>query len=183
MQAACTAVTSLYGINRHSGGRTRINVGNFFSDNSSNVISDFARFELDIRAETTDVLEDIVNRAKQIVQGTANMFSVESSFDILTEIGSSKNSLELVRLVAKLARDYGFKDNDIIEDHFVNACDDATFLMNKVLEHGGLVDYFAISCPTKGGHHNPLFDFDEDSMLVALELLFNMIKNIPKRTS
>ena len=57
LMAASTAVLNLYGIPRHSGGATRINVGKLIAGSGRNVICDEAFMEIEVRGETTELCD------------------------------------------------------------------------------------------------------------------------------
>lgn len=172
--AACNAVSSLYGMSRHSEGRSRINVGKFISDNASNVISDKARFELDLRGETNDICAYLKENALNIIHGVSTMYGVENDISFIAEAETAINSTELIPLIRAACRDAGISDDDIIDHDMISGSEDATFIMNQVLTHGGLTSYIGIGSPTKGGHHNETFDFDEEVLLDGVNVLFNL---------
>jgi aminobenzoyl-glutamate utilization protein A len=179
--AACSAVTQLYALSRHSQGASRINVGNFVSDNAANVISDDARFELDLRGETNDICDYLNGRAESVVQGAGRMHGVESALAFITEAETAVNSPELVAEVRKAALEIGVESDDIIDHFLVSGSEDATFIMNEVMRNGGLATYAGICSPTYGGHHNEAFDFDEEIMPRAVNLLLQLASNLSKQ--
>jgi aminobenzoyl-glutamate utilization protein A len=181
LAAACSAVTGLYGISRHGGGRSRINIGKFISENASNIISDKAQFELDLRGETAEICEYLTQRAYSIIHGASIMYDVEDEIDFITEAETAVNSAELTALVRNVCLDAGFEKNDIIDKHLVPGSEDATFIMNAVINNGGLSTYICIGSPTSGGHHHEKFDFDEDILFQGVNLLHKIAIKLSER--
>ena len=176
--AACTATTNLYGISRHSSGASRINIGEFTSNNASNIIPDKAQFELDLRGETNEICEYLHYHAQNIINGASIIHNVESEMIFLADAETANNSIELIEEVRKACLDIGIKSDDIIDKYLVPASEDATFIMNEVIRNGGLSTYIGIGSPTFGGHHNDQFDFDEDVLPQGVNLLCQLAKNI-----
>ncbi len=50
------------------------------------------------------------------------------------------------------------------------------YLGKTVRENGGQSTYICLGSPTKGGHHNPKFDFDEDILLWGVKILLEFAK-------
>jgi aminobenzoyl-glutamate utilization protein A len=176
--AACFAVTALYGISRHSNGSTRINVGRFASTNDSNIIPEFVEFELDLRGQTNEVCEYAAHRANDVIRGASGMADVDAELEFLAEAVTANNSTELMAYVKKVCLDIGIEHDEIIEQYQISGSDDATFIMNEVLKHGGMTTYIGIGSPTYGGHHNEKFDFDEDVLIRGVDILYQLAENI-----
>ena len=54
--------------------------------------------------------------------------------------------------------------------------DDAAVMINYVQDRGGLGTYIGIGTETTGPVHNPKFDFDEECLPAAAELLARMLR-------
>ncbi len=181
--AACSAVTQLYGLSRHSQGASRINIGKFISDNAANVISDDARFELDLRGETNDICDYLKSRAEDVVRGAGLMHNVKSHMAFITDAETAVNSPELIAEVRKACSEIGLEDDEILDHFLVSGSEDATFIMNEVVKNGGLATYIGLCSPTCGGHHNETFDFDEEIMPRAVRLLSQLADNLARKSS
>lgn len=176
--AACSAVTQLYALSRHSQGASRINAGNFVSNNAANVISDEARFELDLRGETNDICDYLKHRAEDVVKGAGWMHNVAAQMTFVADAETAVNSPKLIEAVRKAALDMGLTHEEIADHFLVCGSEDATFSMNEVLKNGGEATYIGVCSPTYGGHHNKAFDFDEEAMPRAVGLLIRLIDNL-----
>ncbi|CAH0529862.1 amidohydrolase [Vibrio hippocampi] len=176
LQAACTAVTNLYGISRHREGMSRLNVGQMCSNNPTNIISDHAEFELEVRGEQNKISHYLFERANSIIRGAAAMYDVEVEIEELGEYVCADNSEKSVSLMKKAAINIGLDQDVIVERKLTSASEDATFLMNAVNENNGSASYLCLGSPTYGGHHHPSFDFDEDMLVYGVDILFEYIR-------
>ena len=59
--------------------------------------------------------------------------------------------------------------------------EDATLMMARVQENGGMASYMVFGTDLSAGHHNEKFDFDERVMTVAIETLARTALNFPGR--
>jgi aminobenzoyl-glutamate utilization protein A len=180
LAAACSAATGLYGISRHSGGCSRINIGDFISKNASNIISDKAQFELDLRGETDEVCEYLRHQAQNIINGASIMYGIEHEISFVADAETAINSAELISQVRNVCLEVGLEEDDIVDNYLVPGSEDATFIMNAVLKNGGSSTYICIGCPTSGGHHNEKFDFDEDVLFQGVTILHKIAEKISK---
>ncbi len=180
LAAACSAVTGLYGISRHSGGCSRINIGEFISENASNIISDKAQFELDLRGETDEICDYLGRQAQNIIHGASIMYGIDHEISFVAESETAVNSAELIALVRNVCLEAGIAAGDIVDNYLVPGSEDATFIMNAVLKNGGLSTYICIGSPTFGGHHNEKFDFDEDVLFQGVNMLHKIAEKISK---
>ena len=176
--AACTAVKGLYSITRHSGGSTRINVGKFVSGNASNIISDKAGFEMDLRGLTNEVCDFLVSQAENIIKGASTMYDVEYEIEFSADAETAVNSSELIVPIKSVCTELGIEEGSVLDSFLIPASEDATFIMNEVLRNGGQSTFIGIGCQTYGGHHNEKFDFDEENLSLGVDILFNLPKTI-----
>lgn len=174
--AACSAVKSLYAIPRHGGGASRVNVGEFHSDNAMNIISDKTTFTYQTRGESPEVAEHMDREARRILQGAAQMYDVKV---VIREEGhyiSAPNDHELKMKLQSVARYLGIRDVAMIEEFKLPGSEDAPYLMQAVQSGGGKALFLGLGCDTRGGHHNSSFEFDEDLLLWGVNLLYGMIR-------
>ena len=173
--AATTAVNNLYTIPRHKDGASRVNVGQFRSDCAHNIISDHAEFKYEIRGVSNQILEHMDACAMDVINGAAEMHGC--TVEILDDGGyiNAPNSPELKARIKQAALKANIPEEAIVDGYWVMGSEDATFIMEQVQKNGGQASYMGIGSPTRGGHHNEKFDFDEDLMLVGVEILWNTI--------
>ena len=179
--AASTAVTGLYGISRHSGGDSRINIGEFKSGNAVNIIPDHAEFDLEIRSATNPVMEYLASQAENIIKGAAMMQDTDCKIEFITETVVAPNSDPMITEVRKACMDIGMKPEKVVDRLQISGSEDATFIMNEVLENGGQTTFIGVGAPSGGPHHNENFDFNEQDLLRGVNLLYRLTQNISQQ--
>lgn len=174
MLAAANAVINLNAIPRHSGGATRVNVGELHAGSSRNAIADFASLKMEIRGTTSEINDYMRSYAESIIKGAAEMFQVDYEFETVGEGRSAKGDTALAEIVSQAAKTNGLETT--LEEDKPSGSEDATFLINRVQEKGGQATYSIFGTDLKAGHHNENFDINEDSMLPAVNTLFEAAK-------
>ena len=168
--AAAQATLALHAISRHGEGASRINVGVINGGSGRNVIPDSAVIKFETRGQTQKINDFMIERSKQIVSSSADMYNVTSK---LTCVGRAR-SFELIdkdfaTLIAKIASELGCFD-EVHQYIDLNASEDCTSFMTRVCERGGKAAYLLIGSNLADKHHTPNFDFDEDSLTLAAAL-------------
>src|SRR5699024_287623 len=98
------AVINLNAIPRHSGGATRVNVGELHAGSSRNAIADFATLKAEIRGTTSEINDYMQNYAESIIKGAAQMFQVDYTIDVVGAGKSAKGNTELAQIVIDAAK-------------------------------------------------------------------------------
>lgn len=174
MQALGTAIQNTYAIPRHGDGMTRVNVGRAEAGSASNVIPERAHVEAECRGETTDLMEYAKEQLTGTFRQAAEMHGCDVDVDVVSESPRSDSDPALVDVVANVAADIDTVENVVRTADF-GASEDATFLMNRVQEQGGLATYLIVGTDHPTGHHEPRFDVDERSLPVGVELLTDVV--------
>ena len=170
MLAAANAVINLNAIPRHSGGATRINVGELHAGSGRNVIADSASLKIETRGTTSELNDYMKQYAESIIKGAAQMFQVDYTIETVGEGKSAKGSTELARVLAEAADSENLVTE--LEENKPSGSEDATFFINRVQEQGGQASYCIFGTELAAGHHNEKFDVNEDSMISAVQTLF-----------
>ena len=177
MQALGTAISNAYGIPRHSEGMTRVNVGYAEAGSASNVIADHARVEAEARGETTELMEYAKSRLRRAFRGAADSHGCDLEFDVVSESPRADSDPDLVDHVATVARDVDGV-TDVVPTADFGASEDATFLMERVQEDGGLATYLIVGTDHPTAHHTPTFDVDERSLEIGVDVLTESILRV-----
>lgn len=172
LMAASSAVLGLYGIPRHSAGASRVNVGVLNAGTGRNIIPSLAELKVETRGETSEINDYIRSQAINVLEGAAKMYGVEVEVDIVGEAKSSMPSKELVETLARAAETSPLLKKTVEWSTDSAGSEDATYYMERVKELGGLATYCIVGSDLAAGHHNERFDFDEDSMLAAVDVLY-----------
>ncbi|TVT27090.1 amidohydrolase [Salinicoccus cyprini] len=170
MLAAANAVINLNAIPRHSGGATRINVGELHAGSGRNVIADHAALKIETRGETSEVNEYVKAQAEAVIEGAAKMYGATYNIELVGEAENTNCSLELAEVLKGVGEEAGLTGE--LKSDAAAGSEDATFMINAVQKQGGQATYCVFGTDLAAGHHNEKFDINESSMLPAVETLF-----------
>lgn len=178
--AACFAVTQMHAISRHKKGMSRINVGRIEAGSGRNVIADSAKLQIEVRGETSEINEYMLNRVKEIADGTASAWEVGVKTQIVGEACELNNSPEMLELLKQVLDSETLRQklNKIVASREFNASEDATLLIRRVQEKGGVACYFILGADISAGHHESEFDFDEDVLETGVLIYSSLIKRL-----
>ncbi|OIB58972.1 amidohydrolase [Natrialba sp. SSL1] len=180
MHAMGTAIENTYGIPRHSDGMTRVNIGRAESGTASNVIAERAHMEAEARGETTELMEYMKDRLARTIKSAATMHGCEADVDIVSESPRADSDPELQALVSEVAADVPGTEHVLPAADF-GASEDATFLMERVQNDGGLATYLVIGTDHPDSHHTPTFDVDEASLEHGVDVLTETILELERQ--
>ncbi|MBF9002749.1 M20 family metallo-hydrolase [Vibrio nitrifigilis] len=178
--AAAQATLGLHGINRHSGGASRINVGVIDAGTGRNVIAQHAHLEVECRGENNQINEYMFARSQDVIKGAALMYDIDYHLDVVGAAQRSVPSPEWVSFIENKAQQLGcFKQ---VHNGFGGAAgsEDATYLMERVKEHGGQATYMIFGTELAACHHNDKFDFNETVLENALRMLTTIVLSAPE---
>lgn len=160
--AAASAVLALHAIPRHSGGQSRVNVGTLRAGTGRNVIPDTALMQLEVRGETTEINQYMVEMATAACEGAARMQGCTCEMVKMGEAeGQHSDKALLVRIADVVRRDLPQLTVSSVEDAQNWGSEDISLMMNRVQAHGGQATYMRVMTPMAGAQHTVTFDFDE----------------------
>jgi len=180
MHAMGAAIVNAYGIPRHADGMTRVNVGKAEAGTASNVIAERAHMEAEARGETTELMEFVKRRFERTVRAAATMHGCRGTVDVVSESPRADSDPELQALVSGVAEGVDGIDTVLPAADF-GASEDATFLMERVQEDGGLATYMIVGTDHPTSHHTPTFDVDERSIRHGVDVLVGAIRDLERR--
>ena len=179
--AASTAVLGLYGISRHHAGRSRVNVGTLQAGSGRNVIADVAFLQMEVRGETAEITDYMLERAEAILHGAALGQGVEVDIKLVGRTTTAASDDTLAVRVAQSAS--GIDGLDVsAASHVTGGSEDATYFMRRVQERGGKAIYAVIGSDIPSGHHTPTFDINEADLPWAIEALAKALINLGENT-
>ncbi|WP_432354273.1 amidohydrolase [Sporosarcina sp. A2] len=170
--AAASATVNLHAISRHSGGESRVNVGELQGGGGRNVIADTATMKLETRGQTSEVNDFIRSQAENVLRGAAVMYDVECTIDVVGEAISCKCSEGLAAMVGSVAKETMGITKVHNADNASAGSEDATYFMQRVKENKGQATYCIFGTELAAGHHNERFDIKEDTLPVAVDVLY-----------
>lgn len=177
VQAMATAVQNLYAIPRHSDGATRVNAGRVGGGTATNIVPEEAFVEAEVRGETTELRDYVLDRARDVLDGAATTHGCEVDVDIVGEAPSAVSDEELIDVVYDTAGEVAGITSRVRRDD-LGGSEDATYLMQHVQDRGGLATYVCVGTDHPGGHHTATFDTDEDSLPIGVDTLVEAIRRV-----
>ncbi|TBL79443.1 amidohydrolase [Paenibacillus thalictri] len=172
--AAAAAALHLNGINRHSGGATRINVGTLEAGSGRNIVADKAIMKLETRGETTELNGYMKSEAIRIIENAANIFDVSCDWELVGEAPGAESSEELIPLI-RGAADQTSGVTSFVPHMELGGSEDVVYMINRVQQQGGKASYLLFGSPLTDGHHGVSFDFDENVLAIGAELLARLV--------
>ncbi|MCU6318635.1 M20 family metallo-hydrolase [Klebsiella aerogenes] len=177
--AAAQASLALHAIAPHSAGASRVNVGVMQAGTGRNVVPSSALIKVETRGETEAINQYVFERAQNVIAGAAAMYEARYELRLMGAATSSVPSPAWVQYL----REQAAQVPGVIEavDHIAAPAgsEDATLMMARVQERGGLASYMIFGTELSAGHHNEKFDFDEGVMTIAVETLAHIALNFP----
>ncbi len=179
LTAAANATVQMMGISRHSGGMTRINVGQLIAGEGRNVIPSKAVMKLEVRGETGEINQYMVDQVTNICKGIAMSFGVTYEMRKMGEAVDLTADQELVDILNAVGR---ATPGITVVDKALNfgGSEDATILARRVQAHGGKAAFFLWGSDRPSGHHTSTFDIKESDLDPALEVWTHIIPAILK---
>ena len=177
VQAMATAVNNLYGIERHSEGASRVNAGRVGGGTATNIIPDEAFIHGEARGATTRIRDHVFERAEDVFEGAAISHDCEVDVTVEGDAPSAESDAELVDIVRDAARSHPDVERATRRGE-IGGSEDATFLMQRVQDNGGLATYLAVGTDHPGGHHTSTFDVDEESLRLGVDVVSDAIERV-----
>ena len=169
LQAAAAAVMQLYGIPRHGGGASRINVGTLHAGTGRNVIADIAKMEIEVRGANTEINNYMCEFAEKILRNTAETYGCTCEIKLMGAADSLSSDRDFADQLQALYRDQvGLRvwEKSIMP---TGGSEDLSYMMNRVQEQGGKATFLRIMCEMPGPAHNRRFDISEDCLVNAVK--------------
>lgn len=168
VQAMAAAVQNLYAIPRNEGGATRVNAGVVEGGTATNIVPEQASIEGEVRGETTVLMEYMRTHADRILDNAAGMYDCELGVETTGEAPSAESDAAIVDLAYDVAGEIPAVTSRLRRAP-LGGSEDATYLMQRVQEHGGKAAFVGVGTDHPGGHHTSTFDVDEDSVAIGVD--------------
>ncbi|MFB5087522.1 amidohydrolase [Psychrobacillus sp. PGGUH221] len=153
-----------------------ITIGSFDGAGTFNVIKDSVELEGDIRYMTVETKETIEREVKRLVKGLEEEFGVSCKLTYTPDYPPLYNNPELTEKVAVALKNATIKEiTEVKEVPPMAPSEDFAYYAEKFP-----ACFFYIGCTPKGVdkpyfNHNPKFDIDEDSLLVAAKAVGQVV--------
>ena len=177
--AAAQAALALHSIAPHSAGASRVNVGVMQAGTGRNVVPSSALLKVETRGETDAINQYVFERAKQAIAGAAIIYETSYQLQLMGAATSSAPSPAWVDYLRQQTAQVPGVKQAVDRIAAPAGSEDATLMMARVQERGGLASYMIFGTELSAGHHNEKFDFDENVMTLAVETLARVALNFP----
>ena len=144
-----------------------------------NVVPSSARLKVETRGETDVINQYVFERAKQAIAGAATMYEARYQLQLMGAATSSAPSPAWVDYLRQQTAQVPGVKQAVDRIAAPAGSEDATLMMARVQERGGLASYMIFGTELSAGHHNEKFDFDENVMTLAVETLARVALNFP----
>lgn len=180
MLAVAAAIMNLYAIPRHSGGTTRINVGTVTAGSGRNVIADTAKMEIELRGETTEINDYVVEYATNVIESAAKMHGCTYEMKLMGGAQSMNSDKAMVDIVREASEKVGLEVS--VEDMLKSGgSEDYSYMMTRVQEQGGIATFMRVHTKISAPAHNRRFDLDEVVIPNAVKAFCATVCDIMKR--
>lgn len=180
MLAVAAAIMNLYAIPRHSGGVTRINVGTVTAGSGRNVIADEAKMEIELRGETTELNDYVVDYAKNVIEAAAKMHGCMYEMVMMGAAQSMTSDKAMVDRVRAAAEHVGLKVS-ADDGEPSGGSEDYSYMMTRVQKQGGIATFMLVHSAQSAPGHNRRFDIDETVIPNAVKtfcaVVYDVLKN------
>ena len=175
--AACMAALGVHTIPPHSQGEFHQNVGILRAGSSRNTIASDAYMEIEIRGENDIVAEYGEQRMLSVVEGAAKVYDVKCETILIGKTAAGASDDKAIDIVIKCAKTIPWF-TELHSIGSVGGSDDASEMLRRVQEHGGIGTYIGLGADFKSSFHDKAFDFDENILAPAVELFIKITKEL-----
>lgn len=173
--AACSAALNLHAIAPHEKGLCRVNVGMIRGGDCTNTITPECTLGFEYRGRYREICDYLEKRVFEVLDGSAKAYGLDYTYVDYGETPAAQSDDEMMKLVQKAAGQVPWFKKVYYEAN-LGGSDDAAAMINRVQEHGGIGAYVGIGTDTTQPLHNPEFDFDEECLEAAVELLAAVLR-------
>jgi amidohydrolase len=149
-----------------------LTIGKIEGGSNFNIIAESSKIIGTVRTFSNELREVIKDRIEQIVKNITSAFGATYAFEYKKLYAPTINNKEISDLVKKSANGVIDKIND--KDMTMGA-EDMSYFLERV---PGCYFFVGSANKSKGldkPHHSPYFDFDENAMLIGIQILYNSI--------
>ena len=173
--AASSAALSIMSLPRFSSADTRLNVGKLTAGDAVNIVPSLARMEAEARAADNSVLDDLVGRVEQVLDGTASAYGVSVEHKRMGYAVTINPDEELIDAIATAAQGVD-GITQVNRRGPMGASDDASLFIRNTQERGGQGAFTMVGCASPAPHHNNYFDADERVIAIGESILENLVR-------
>jgi aminobenzoyl-glutamate utilization protein A len=174
--AASMSALAIMAVPRFSSADTRLNVGTLVAGDGVNIVPSSAVMTCEARATDDTVVDELVDRIRTIVAGTAAAQGVEADVVVMGQSATLSPDDELIDRIVGVAT-VQTAVADVIRTQTLAGSDDANLLIRHVQSRGGQGAYIMIGASSPGPHHSATFDLAEDAIAIGIDTLEALIRS------
>lgn len=176
---AATLALALHSLPQYGNGMSRVNVGTLTAGSGRNVIAQDSFLQVEIRGGNNEILEDLTIKTEKATKGIAETYGLEY---IMETVGGAVTfdtiHPEFVDYVNDSLIKKGYKT--ILRPN-LGGSEDISYMLKETEDNGGYAIHFLWGTNLKAPHHNEAFDYDEDTLNLALNTYIDLISIIHNR--
>lgn len=172
--AAATAALAIHSIPRPVGPVSALNVGTLRAGEGRNVLAPNAFMQLEVRGETEEVNALMREEALRRLQAASDMYGCQLKIEKAGEATEFKPDAEAIA-IAEAAAVKTVGQENVRRLNLKLGSEDATILLKRVQSHGGKGTFIVFGSKIAAGHHQRLFDFDEEVLAIAVNFYQNLL--------
>ena len=143
-----------------------------------NVVPADALLKVETRGESEAINQYVFERSQAVITGAAALYGVTAGVNLMGQRPPAPLPRP-GRLSARAGKPVPGVTQAIDKVKAPAGSEDATLMMARVQQNGGMASYMVFGTELSAGHHNEKFDFDEQVMNVAIETLARTALNFP----
>lgn len=151
-----------------------LTIGTIHGGSAFNVIADSVEMTGTLRTFDEDLRQTILRRIPEIAAGITSSLNGSFEFQLIRGCPPVNNDSQVVDFVSKAASSIVGHDNLVTVEPATTG-DDISFFLNKAPGCYFLVGSSNSSRGLDASHHSPNFDFDEDALRIATEILISCV--------
>lgn len=174
--AAAMSTLAIMAIPRFGSVDTRLNVGTLVAGDGVNIVPSSATMTCEARATEDDTVDELVDRIRSIVEGSAQAQGVGVTMAIMGQSATVRPDDELVDRIVAAAQTQAAVDT-VERTRTLAGSDDANLLIRHVQQRGGQGAYLMVGADSPGPHHSAKFDVDERAIPIGIDILETLIRS------
>ena len=181
MLGVAAAISNLYSIPRNGKGASRVNVGTVTAGTGRNVIADYAKMQIEVRGETSQINEYMENYAMRILKTAAEMHDLECEVKLMGAAITIKSDESLIKRVREVC-EKNLKTVKLTKEDTMHlgGSEDFSLMMKRVQQKGGEATFLRVLAKLSDIPHGTRFDFDEKCLLPGIKVFCAAVYDLMK---
>jgi aminobenzoyl-glutamate utilization protein A len=175
LTVASSVLLLAHAIPKRPGSRSMINIGRLVGGSAANIVPAFATLAGEIRGDRADDVAELAAAFRALCQGVGAGFGVESAYEVTGYATNPRCDEHLMDRVARSAARSGLLVGQPVS---LGASDDASLMIDRVQQRGGVGTYVAISGGDYHPHHSPDFDIDDRILPAVVDLFVRCVVDL-----